>query len=125
MRGGIGSAKGEPSRAAATATMADHSQQSQEIPSQIDLTSYLADVGVFSECLACASGRDVALWASEHVGAAFGWARSVEQTSSMIAREPVSSAPSTWRGARRATAAVTPLSARVAERGGEERGSQM
>ena len=75
------------SRAAATATMADHSQQSQEIPSQIDLTSYLADVGIFSECLAGASGRDVALWASEHVGAAFGWARSVEQTSSMIMQE--------------------------------------
>ena len=68
-------------------TMADHSQQSQEIPSQIDLTSYLADVGIFSECLAGASGRDVALWASEHVGAAFGWARSVEQTSSMIMQE--------------------------------------
>ena len=68
--------------------MADqHSQQSQEIPSQIDLTSYLADVGIFSECLAGASGRDVALWASEHVGAAFGWARSVEQTSSMIMQE--------------------------------------
>ena len=47
--------------------MADHSQQSQEIPSQIDLTSYLADVGVFSECLAGASGRDVALYVVSHV----------------------------------------------------------
>ena len=78
---------GGVARGAATATMADHSQQSQEIPSQIDLTSYLADVGIFSECLTGASGRDVALWASEHVGAAFGWARSVEQTSSMIMQE--------------------------------------